>query len=71
MSAGDHRRRWSVGMTLALELASHGVRPILLERKADGDASPKMDLTNGRPGARGNDNKKQTRGGKTTRPALA
>lgn len=37
-----------VGMTLALELASHGVRSILLERNATTTRHPKMDLTNGR-----------------------
>jgi 2-polyprenyl-6-methoxyphenol hydroxylase-like FAD-dependent oxidoreductase len=37
-----------VGMTLALELASHGVRSILVERNAATTRHPKMDLTNGR-----------------------
>jgi len=37
-----------VGMTLALELASHGVRSILLERNSTTTRHPKMDLTNGR-----------------------
>ena len=37
-----------VGMTLALELASHGVRSILVERNATTTRHPKMDLTNGR-----------------------
>jgi len=37
-----------VGMTLALELASHGVRSILVERNAGTTRHPKMDLTNGR-----------------------
>ncbi|MGH2900832.1 MAG: FAD-dependent monooxygenase, partial [Solirubrobacteraceae bacterium] len=37
-----------VGMTLALELASHGVRSLLVERNASTTRHPKMDLTNGR-----------------------
>jgi 2-polyprenyl-6-methoxyphenol hydroxylase-like FAD-dependent oxidoreductase len=37
-----------VGMTLALELASHGIRSILAERRASTTSHPKMDLTNGR-----------------------
>jgi 2-polyprenyl-6-methoxyphenol hydroxylase-like FAD-dependent oxidoreductase len=37
-----------IGMTLALELASHGVRSIVLERNATTTRHPKMDLTNGR-----------------------
>jgi 2-polyprenyl-6-methoxyphenol hydroxylase-like FAD-dependent oxidoreductase len=37
-----------VGMTLALELAHHGVRSILLERNPSTTKHPKMDLTNGR-----------------------
>ena len=37
-----------VGMTLALELAHHGVRSILLERNPTTTRHPKMDLTNGR-----------------------
>jgi 2-polyprenyl-6-methoxyphenol hydroxylase-like FAD-dependent oxidoreductase len=37
-----------VGMTLALELARHGVRSILVERNHDTTRHPKMDLTNGR-----------------------
>lgn len=37
-----------VGMTLALELAHHGVRSILCERNAAATTFPKMDLTNGR-----------------------
>jgi 2-polyprenyl-6-methoxyphenol hydroxylase-like FAD-dependent oxidoreductase len=37
-----------VGMTLALELASHGIRSILAERRATTTSHPKMDLTNGR-----------------------
>ena len=37
-----------VGMTLALELAHHGVRSILVERNASTTRHPKMDLTNGR-----------------------
>ena len=37
-----------VGMTLALELASHGVRSMLVERNASTTRHPKMDLTNGR-----------------------
>nr|WP_176599468.1 FAD-dependent monooxygenase [Sphingobium sp. 15-1] len=37
-----------VGMTLALELAHHGVHSILLERNASTTRHPKMDLTNGR-----------------------
>lgn len=35
-------------MTLALELASHGVRSIVLERNQTTTRHPKMDLTNGR-----------------------
>jgi 2-polyprenyl-6-methoxyphenol hydroxylase-like FAD-dependent oxidoreductase len=37
-----------VGMTLALELAHHGVKSILLERNPTTTTHPKMDLTNGR-----------------------
>lgn len=37
-----------VGMTLALALASHGTRSILVERNASTTRHPKMDLTNGR-----------------------
>lgn len=37
-----------VGMTLALELAHHGVRSILCERNPETTRHPKMDLTNGR-----------------------
>ncbi len=37
-----------IGMTLALELASHGVRSILVERNPTTTRHPKMDLTNGR-----------------------
>ena len=37
-----------VGMTLALELARHGVASILVERNATTTRHPKMDLTNGR-----------------------
>ena len=37
-----------VGMTLALELASHGLRSILVERNPTTTRHPKMDLTNGR-----------------------
>lgn len=37
-----------VGMTLALELARHGVRSLLVERNATTTTHPKMDLTNGR-----------------------
>ncbi len=37
-----------VGMTLALELASHGVRSMLVERNPTTTRHPKMDLTNGR-----------------------
>ncbi|WEK42222.1 MAG: FAD-dependent monooxygenase [Candidatus Sphingomonas colombiensis] len=37
-----------VGMTLALELARHGVRSILVERNPATTTHPKMDLTNGR-----------------------
>ncbi|MFD0847282.1 FAD-dependent monooxygenase [Sphingosinicella xenopeptidilytica] len=37
-----------VGMTLALELARHGVRSILVERNTHTTRHPKMDLTNGR-----------------------
>jgi 2-polyprenyl-6-methoxyphenol hydroxylase-like FAD-dependent oxidoreductase len=37
-----------VGMTLALELARHGVRSLLVERNPDTTRHPKMDLTNGR-----------------------
>ncbi len=37
-----------VGMTLALELARHGVASILVERNASTTRHPKMDLTNGR-----------------------
>lgn len=37
-----------VGMMLALELAHHGVRSILVERNPTTTRSPKMDLTNGR-----------------------
>ncbi len=36
-----------VGMTLELELASHGVRSILVERNPITTRHPKMDLTNG------------------------
>lgn len=37
-----------VGMTLALELAYHGVKSILIERNPTTTHHPKMDLTNGR-----------------------
>lgn len=37
-----------IGMTLALDLAGHGVRSIVLERNATTTRHPKMDLTNGR-----------------------
>lgn len=37
-----------VGMTLALELAHHGVRSVVLERNPTTTRHPKMDLTNGR-----------------------
>lgn len=37
-----------VGMTLALELAHHGVRSVLVERNQSTTRHPKMDLTNGR-----------------------
>ncbi|EPR15189.1 FAD-monooxygenase [Sphingobium indicum IP26] len=37
-----------VGMSLALELAHHGVRSVLLERNPTTTTHPKMDLTNGR-----------------------
>lgn len=37
-----------IGMTLALELARHGVRSILVERNPGTTQHPKMDLTNGR-----------------------
>ncbi|AZI35504.1 putative phenol monooxygenase [Caenibius tardaugens NBRC 16725] len=37
-----------VGMTLALELARHGVRSIVAERNTSTTDHPKMDLTNGR-----------------------
>lgn len=37
-----------VGMTLALELAHHGVRSVLVERNPATTRHPKMDLTNGR-----------------------
>ena len=37
-----------VGMTLALELARHGVRSLLVERNPGTTQHPKMDLTNGR-----------------------
>jgi 2-polyprenyl-6-methoxyphenol hydroxylase-like FAD-dependent oxidoreductase len=37
-----------VGMTLALELARHGVRSALFERAPDTTRHPKMDITNGR-----------------------
>jgi 2-polyprenyl-6-methoxyphenol hydroxylase-like FAD-dependent oxidoreductase len=37
-----------IGMTLALELASHGVRSMLVERNPTTTRHPKMDLTNGR-----------------------
>jgi 2-polyprenyl-6-methoxyphenol hydroxylase-like FAD-dependent oxidoreductase len=37
-----------VGMTLALVLAHHGVRSILLEQRPTTTSHPKMDLTNGR-----------------------
>ncbi|MEX1670909.1 FAD-dependent monooxygenase [Zhongshania guokunii] len=37
-----------VGMTLALELAFHGVASILVERRPSTTKHPKMDLTNGR-----------------------
>lgn len=37
-----------VGMTLALELAYHGVKSILIERNPTTTRHPKMDLTNGR-----------------------
>ncbi|HSD11377.1 MAG TPA: FAD-dependent monooxygenase, partial [Candidatus Binatia bacterium] len=37
-----------IGMTLALELARHGVRSILVERNPTTTRHPKMDLTNGR-----------------------
>ena len=37
-----------VGMTLALELASHGIRTMVLERNPGTTQHPKMDLTNGR-----------------------
>lgn len=37
-----------VGMTLALELAHHGVRSVLVERNPTTTRHPKMDLTNGR-----------------------
>src|SRR6202167_1143180 len=37
-----------VGMTLALELASRGIRNVLVERKLTTTAHPKMDITNGR-----------------------
>jgi 2-polyprenyl-6-methoxyphenol hydroxylase-like FAD-dependent oxidoreductase len=37
-----------VGMTLALELASRGIRNVLVERKPTTTAHPKMDITNGR-----------------------
>ncbi|AEG51589.1 2,4-dichlorophenol 6-monooxygenase [Sphingobium chlorophenolicum L-1] len=37
-----------VGMTLALELAHHGVRSVIVERNATTTRHPKMDLTNGR-----------------------
>lgn len=37
-----------VGMTLALELARHGVKSIVVERNPTTTTHPKMDLTNGR-----------------------
>lgn len=37
-----------VGMTLALELARHGVRSLVVERNDTTTKHPKMDLTNGR-----------------------
>ncbi|NHN36518.1 FAD-monooxygenase [Pseudomaricurvus alcaniphilus] len=37
-----------VGLSLSLELASHGIKSILLERNATTTRHPKMDLTNGR-----------------------
>src|SRR5262245_14502087 len=37
-----------VGMTLALDLASRGIRSILVERSLTPTVHPKMDLTNGR-----------------------
>ncbi|MEO0410821.1 MAG: FAD-dependent monooxygenase [Pseudomonadota bacterium] len=37
-----------VGMTLALELARHGIRSILVEQSGTTTRHPKMDLTNGR-----------------------
>lgn len=37
-----------VGMTLALELAAHGIRTIVVERNDTTTRHPKMDLTNGR-----------------------
>jgi 2-polyprenyl-6-methoxyphenol hydroxylase-like FAD-dependent oxidoreductase len=37
-----------VGMTLALDLASRGIRSLLLERNPAPTAHPKMDITNGR-----------------------
>ena len=37
-----------VGMTLALELATHGIRTIVVERNSTTTRHPKMDLTNGR-----------------------
>lgn len=37
-----------VGMTLALELARHGVRSLVVERNPGTTQHPKMDLTNGR-----------------------
>src|SRR5690554_6359124 len=37
-----------IGMTLALELARHGVRSIIVERNPGTTQHPKMDLTNGR-----------------------
>src|SRR6202045_3633474 len=37
-----------VGMTLASELAHHGVRSFLVERNPSTTRHPKMDITNGR-----------------------
>lgn len=37
-----------VGMTLALDLASRGIRSVLVERHLSPTAHPKMDITNGR-----------------------